>query len=75
MDCFHSFRIGNDEIIVTSIVLLAAEMLGAQVLDLQAGTHGTIEDEDLLFDGIEVFSVCVFSLGHEVLLILLLKIA
>ena len=50
-------------------------MLGGQILDLQAGAHRAVEDEHFLFEGIKIFSVCVFSLGHEVLLILLSKIA
>jgi hypothetical protein len=37
-------------------------MLGSQVLDLQAGAHRPVEDEDFLFEGVEVFSVCVFSI-------------
>ena len=61
MDFFHGFGIRDDEVVVASVVLLAAEMLGSQVLDLQAGSHRAVEDEDFLFEGVEVAAVCVFS--------------
>ena len=64
MDFFHGFGIRDDEVVVASVVLLAAEMFGGQVLDLQAGAHRAVEDEDFLFEGVEIFSVCVFSFGH-----------
>ncbi len=62
MDFFHGFGIRDDEIVVASVVLLAAEMFGSEVLDLQAGSHRAIEDEDFLFEGVEVTAVGVFSL-------------
>ena len=62
MDFFHGFRIRDDEVVVASVVLLAAEMLGSQVLHLQARAHRAVEDKDFLFEGIEVSAVCVFSI-------------
>ena len=64
MDFFHGFGIRDDEIVVTSVVLLTAEMLGGQILILQAGAHRAVEDKDFLFEGVEVFAVCIFSFSH-----------
>jgi hypothetical protein len=62
MNFFHGCGIRDDEVVVASIVLLAAEMFGSQVLHLQAGAHRAVEDKDFLFEGVEVFSVCIFSI-------------
>ena len=61
MDFFHGFRIRDDEVVVAAVVLFAAEVFGGQVLELQAGAHGTVEDEHFLFEGVEVCAVGVFS--------------
>jgi len=52
MDFLHGFGIRDDEEVVAAVVLLAAEMLGSQVLDLEAGAHRPVEDEDFLFEGV-----------------------
>ena len=62
MDFFHGFGIRDDEVVVAAVVLLAAEMFGSQVLDLQARAHRAVEDEDFLFEGVEVTAVGVFSI-------------
>ena len=54
MDFFHGFGIRDDEIVIASVILLAAEMFGSQVLHLQARSHRAIKDEDFLFEGVEV---------------------
>ncbi len=64
MDLFHGFRVGDDKKVVASVVLLAAEVFGSEVLHLQAGAHRPVEDEDFLFEGVEIASVCVFAFGH-----------
>ena len=64
MDFFHGFGIRDDEVVVASVVLLAAEMFGGEVLHLQAGSHRAVEDEDFLFEGVEITAVCVFAFGH-----------
>ena len=61
VDFFHGGRIRDDEIVITAVVLLAAEMFGSEVLDLQTRAHRAIEDENFLFEGVEVFSISVFS--------------
>ncbi len=72
MDFFHGGGIRDDEVVIAAVVLFTAEMLGSQVLHLQAGPHRAIEDEDFLFDGVEVFSVCVFSIHIAPKLLLLI---
>jgi hypothetical protein len=62
MDFFHGFGIRDDEVVVASVVLLAAEMFGGQVLGLQACSHRAVEDEDFLFEGVEVTAVGVFAI-------------
>ncbi len=64
VDFFHGFGIRDDEVVVAAVVLLAAKMFGSEVLVLQAGAHGAVEDKDFLFEGIEVAAVGVFTLGH-----------
>ncbi len=61
MDFLHGFGIRDDEIVIASVVLFAAKMFGGEMLVLQAGAHRAVEDEDFLFEGVEVFSVCIFS--------------
>jgi hypothetical protein len=61
VDFFHGFGIRDDEIVVASVVLFAAKMFGGQVLQLQARAHRAIEDEDFLFEGVEVTAVGVLS--------------
>jgi hypothetical protein len=39
-------------------------MLGSEILYLQARSHRTVEDKNLLFEGVEVTAVGVFALGH-----------
>ena len=56
MDFFHGFGIRDDEIVVASVISFAAEMLGCEMLVLQARAHRAVEDEDFLFEGIEVTS-------------------
>ena len=63
MDFFHGFGKRDDEIVVASVILLAAEMLGSEMLVLQTRAHCTIEDKDFLFEGVEVFSICIFSIN------------
>ena len=62
MDFFHGFGIRDDEVVVASVVLLTAEMVGSEVLQLQAGSHRAVEDEDFLFESVEIFSVCIFAI-------------
>ncbi|MBV6402715.1 MAG: hypothetical protein CNIPEHKO_03028 [Anaerolineales bacterium] len=64
MNFFHGFGVRDDEVIVASVVLLAAEMFGSQVLHLQARSHRAVEDKDFLFEGVEVRAVGVFARGH-----------
>ena len=64
MDLFHGFGVRDDQVVVAAVVLLAAEMLGGQILVLQAGAHRAVEDEHFLFEGIQVTAVGVFSLSH-----------
>ncbi len=64
MDFFHGFGIRDDEVVVASVVLFAAEMFGSQVLDLQARSHRAIEDKDFLFEGVEVTAVGVFAISY-----------
>jgi hypothetical protein len=67
VDFFDGFRVRDDEEVVASVVLFAAEVLGGQVLGLQAGAHRAIEDENFLFKGVEVATVGVGA-GHWLLL-------
>ncbi len=62
MNFFHSFGKRDDEVVVASVVLLATEMLGCEILDLQAGAHCAVEDKHFLFEGVEVTAICVFSI-------------
>src|SRR5215216_962048 len=39
-------------------------MLGGEMLVFQAHSHRAIEDKYFLFEGVEVFSVGIFSFGH-----------
>lgn len=39
-------------------------MLGGQVLQLQAGAHRAVEDEDFPFEGIEIAAVGVGAISH-----------
>jgi hypothetical protein len=59
---FHGLRIRDDEVIVATIKLFAAKMLGGQVLILQARSHCAIENQDFLFEGVEVAAVGVFAI-------------
>src|SRR6185436_2828571 len=65
MDFFHGFGIRDDEIVVATVVLLAAEMLSCEILFLQAGAHRAVEDKDFLFECVKIFSICIFSFGHK----------
>ena len=64
MDFLHGLRIRDDEVVVASVVLLAAEMFGGEALVLQAGAHRAVENEDFLFEGVEVAAVGVFSIHN-----------
>ena len=64
VDFLHGFGIRYDEVVVTTVKLLAAEMFGSQVLQLQARSHRAIEDKDFLFEGVEVAAVGIFAFGH-----------
>src|SRR5512138_3636310 len=65
MDLLHGFGVGDDQVVVTAVELLAAKVLGGEVLRLEASSHRAIEDEDALFERIKVSAVRVFSIGHE----------
>ena len=62
MDFFHSFGIRDDEIVVATIILFAAKMLGGEMLVLQTGSHRAVEDENFLFEGVEIFAICILSI-------------
>ena len=62
MDLFHGFGVRDDEEVIAAVILLTAEFLRREVLVLQAGAHGAVEDENLLFEGIEVAAVGVFTI-------------
>jgi hypothetical protein len=40
------FRLGVHEIFVTAFVFFTAEVFCGEVLDLQVGSHGAVEDDD-----------------------------
>lgn len=65
MDFFHGFGIRDDEVVVASVILFAAKMFGGEMLQLQTGAHRAVEDEDFLFEGVEVTAVGVVVLGHN----------
>ena len=68
MHLFDGFGIGQNEIVVTANIFLAAKVFGGQVLGLQAGAHSAIKDEHAFFECVEVFAVGVGSVGHRVFL-------
>ncbi len=65
VDFFNGGGIGNDEEIVAAIIFFAAKMLGGQMLVLQAGAHRAIENENFLFERVEVAAVGVGTVGHS----------
>ena len=68
VDRLDDLGLRDDEVVVAAVVLLAAEVLGGQVLRLQAGAHRAVEDQDLLFEGVEIAAVGVGTGSHAVLL-------
>ncbi len=62
VDFFHGFGVRDDEVVIAAVVLLAAEVLGGELLVLQAGAHRAVEDEYFLFKSIEVAAVGVFAI-------------
>ena len=66
MDPLHGFGIGDDKVIVAPVVLLTTEMLGGQVLHLQTCSHRPVKDKYFLFEGVEVFAICIFPFCHVV---------
>ncbi len=53
MDLLHGLWVRDDKVVVAAVVFLAAELPSGQVERLQAGAHGAVVDEDLLFKGVQ----------------------
>src|SRR5512146_3021894 len=64
MNLLHSLWIGDDQVIIAAVVALTAKLLRGQVLRLQAGAHGAIENKYLLFEGVQVAAVGVVFIRH-----------
>ena len=63
-------RAGDDEIVDTVLVLLAAEVGRREIVGLDAGAHGAVEDDDMVVNGVEIAPVAeglrrVFHSAHD----------
>ena len=54
MHLLHHLRLRDHQIVVAPYQVLAAKVGGAQVVALQGGAHGAVEDEDAALEGGEV---------------------
>jgi len=59
VNLLHGLGEGDHQVIVATVVLLAAEFLRAKILRLQTRSHGTVEDQYLLLKCIQVAAICV----------------
>ena len=54
MDRLDDVRAREDEVVVAALERLAAEVLGRQVVALDARAHRAVVDEDALGEGVQV---------------------
>src|SRR5690606_18821770 len=54
MDLLDEIRPGDHQVVVAPLQLRATEVLGGQVVALDRGAHGAIEDDDALAEGAQV---------------------
>ena len=59
MDARHHVGAGQDQGLVAALERRAAEVVGAQVGELQARAHGAVEDDDAAARGVEIGSAAL----------------
>jgi len=65
MDLLDGCRAGGRQVVDAAVGLRAAIVLDGEVLVLDAGAHGPVENQDFFLERIEVAAVGVFALCHR----------